>query len=365
MRCRTYSSEKAFTLVELLVVIAIIGVLVALLLPAVQSAREAARRMSCLNNLKNLSLATINFHDQNGRFPTSEDYRRDNPVQIVDVASLTFDWSPNPDIYLPDDGLDGGSWIIRVLPFLEQQALFDQFSIPDHGINGEWNNKSRLGMNYTLDPNFAAALAQQPTVLVCPSDEFGGPQPMADQWPYSNGQLVPFYTQLEVATTCYKGNSGDGVFEFEPTPLSPLSYDPRFSCYLGDDCVGVFWPTTYVRKGVQLKSFTDGTSNTFLIGEASPVDGNSPAWSSDGDWAITALPINWDYQTDGACQDATGAFNKGLATCWPVMRGFRSNHPGGVNFSNADGSVDFISDEVDHVVYRALSTRNRGEVATK
>jgi prepilin-type N-terminal cleavage/methylation domain-containing protein len=355
----------AFTLVELLVVIAIIGILVALLLPAVQAAREAARRMSCVNNMKNIALGLINHHDQNGHFPVDEDYFDGGSVQDVDVGSLSFNWQPRNQFYLPKEGLDGGGWIARVLPFLEEQILYDAFNIPDFGFNGDWNNKSKLGMNYTLDLNsdFSKAIQTQPPILNCPSDQNAG---LSDsQWPYSDAGGVPNARNLSVATTSYKGNAGDGVFENELEPVSAWSYEPRFSCYTGNDCVGIFWRTTYIRGGVKMKEITDGTSKTFLIGEASPVDGNSAAWSSDGDWAVTALPLNWDYLNSGLCQGSDGKINGGLFTCWPKIRGFRSFHPGGANFANCDGSVTFVTDDIDHITYRAWSTRQGGEIITE
>ena len=354
--------SRGFTLVELLVVIAIIGVLVALLLPAVQQAREAARRSSCLNNLKNVALAAINFHDQRGAFPVDEDYFDGTGIQDVDTRDLTFIWRDRSDFPIPDEGLDGGGWITRVLPFLEQQAIYDRFDIPGHGLNGDWNDRDNLGMNFTLDPDFRAAVETQPQVLVCPSNatanETGGLRD--DQWPYSDTSSVPFARELNVATTCYKGNAGDGHFEFlpafAPQPPGLFTYDPLFQCYSGNDCVGIFWRTTYIGGGVQLRQVSDGASNTFLIGEASPSDGNSAAWSSDGDWAITAVELNWDPDTSGACTVP------GARECWTQLRGFRSDHPGGAYFATADGAVRFVLDEIEPLVYRALSTRSGGEI---
>ncbi len=365
---------NGFTLVELLVVIAIIGILVALLLPAVQAAREAARRMQCVSNMKNLALATINYHDQNGHFPVDESYyngdtdrgqAQDN-AQRVDIGSLTFQWTARANLGIPDDGLDGGGWIVRVLPFIEEQALYDQFDLPDAGLNGDWNRRDgrQLGMNNTLDLNspFTKALGQQPAVLACPSDPKAGPA-ANEQFPYNDATKVPRGPQILVATTSYKGNAGDGVYENEPTPLADWSYAPRFSCYEGDDCVGVFWRATYIKGGVKMRTITDGTSQTFMMGETSPIDGNSVAWSSDGDWAVTSIEINFDHTTDGACIAGNGVPNPGQ--CWGLMRGFRSLHPGGVNFARCDGSVGFVSETIEHVVYRALSTRQGGEVVSE
>jgi prepilin-type processing-associated H-X9-DG protein len=127
-------------------------------------------------------------------------------------------------------------------------------------------------------------------------------------------------------------------------------------CHYGIDCTGIFWRYSYHRGGVKLKEITDGTSHTFLVGEASPVDGNSPAWSSEGDWAVTGIGINFDWQNYATCVPA--------GTCWWNMRGFRSSHPGGVHFAFADGSITFISDNIDHQIYRALSTREKGDATS-
>lgn len=360
--------QAGFTLVELLVVIAIIGVLVALLLPAVQAAREAARRSSCQNNTKNIALGLINYHDTFGAFPIDEDYfHREDGVKRVDTNTLTYEWSNRSELGgVPEEGLDGGGWIVRVLPFLEQQALYDRFDIPGFGLNGNWNSRTNFGMNYTVDPGFREALETQPPVLVCPSNELGGLGEAGSQFPYSRGfgaGAVPFASELTVATTCYKGNAGDGHFEygtsFVAQPAGLYTYDPEFQCYNGDDCVGIFWRTTYIRGGVEMREVTDGISNTFLIGETSPVDGNSPAWSSDADWAITAMELNWDPDQSGACT------NPGAVECWGRYRGFRSDHPGGAHFATADGAVTFILDDIHPLTYRALSTRNQGEVVAR
>src|SRR5262249_24525341 len=148
------------------------------------------------------------------------------------------------------------------------------------------------------------------------------------------------------------------------TPLGFWTYNPPANCYNRVDCFGIFWRTTYFRGGVKMKEITDGTSNTLLIGEASPEDGNSPAWSSDGDWAITGVQLNWDWKTKGACLDSTGTANSGLRSCWSLIRGFRSYHAGGVNFAFADGNVRMLSDSIEHVTYRSLSTRSGDEVVS-
>jgi len=129
----------------------------------------------------------------------------------------------------------------------------------------------------------------------------------------------------------------------------------QIDCTYAHDCFGIMWRTNYARGGVKIKEITDGTTHTMLIGEASPVDGLSAAWSSECDWAVTGIQINWDWRSFPPC--ASG----GVPSCYWDMRGFRSSHPGGVQFAFCDGSVRFIPDNIDHPVYRALSTRKKGD----
>ena len=350
------SRRGGFTLVELLVVIAIIGILVALLLPAIQAAREAARRTQCSNNIKNLALAALNYHDVRKHFPVDEDLYNDPPD---DINLTTGQWiSQPPDPIRESRKLSGAGWIVEVLPQLEEQALYDRFK---PYLDKQWPFL-RQGMNANT-PDLRAALAVQPQVLLCPSDELPGPR--SDQYPYTSTTEVPGAPVL-VAVTSYKGNAGDTAFnnsdDVPPfnTPLGYWSGGPQYTassqkmdCHYGIDCLGIFWRFTYHRGGVKMREITDGTSKTFLIGEASPVDNNSAAWSSEGDWAVTGIGINFDWQNYAACLPA--------GTCWWNMRGFRSYHPGGVQFAFADGSVRFIPDSIDHSLYRALSTRDKGE----
>jgi prepilin-type N-terminal cleavage/methylation domain-containing protein/prepilin-type processing-associated H-X9-DG protein len=369
-------SSRAFTLVELLVVIAIIGILVALLLPAIQAAREAARRSQCSNNLHNLALAVLNFEQATKHLPVDEDYYSVAP-QHFDLGAMNggprgflSDPFRTPTRNNPPTILSGGGWIVQVLPQLEQQPLFDVFKpylskswTNPHG----WQNSDRTGLNAN-DPGLRTALATQPPVLLCPSNgQYTGAR--NDQYPFSDSAQVPG-GPATVAITCYKGNAGDGGFEFlaNSTPMTPANFwtytapttgPTGMNCYIGDDCIGLFWRTTYYKGGVKLREITDGTSKTLMLGEASPEDGNSPAWSSDGDWAVAGVQLNLQWQTDPACIDtATGGANPGKNGCYQIMRGFRGYHPGGVMFALADGSVRFISDSIDHKgVFRPLATK--------
>ncbi len=300
-------SSRAFTLVELLVVIAIIGVLVALLLPAVQAARESARRAQCVSNLHNMALAALNYHDAKGHFPVDEDYSNFGPQQI-ELTPGTQTRQPVTDPTRAAGKLSGAGWIVEVLPQLEQAALYAQFR---PYLDKSWRMK--LGINAN-EPQLRTALQSQPEILLCPSNELKGPRD--DQFPFNSPPEAPG-SPVAVAVTHYKGNAGDGNFEYTAPewPRGFYTYYPTIPCYIGPECFGIFWRYTYVRNGVKLKEITDGTSNTILMGEASPEDGNSPAWSSDGDWAITGVPLNWDWRTSGHCLDNQGQPSLGKSDC--------------------------------------------------
>lgn len=364
MRHRIQRPARGFTLVELLVVIAIIGILVALLLPAIQAAREAARRSQCTNNIKNLALAAITYHDNKKHFPVDEDIYNDPPDRF-NLTNGTWISQP-PDKQRTDRELSGAGWIVEVLPQLEEQALYDRFK---PYLDKQWL-LLRQGLNANV-PELRSALAQQPQVLLCPSDELAT-GPRIDQYPYVQ-TTPPQITDppWSVAVTCYKGNAADTAFERsddQPPFNDPPGYwsggpnfpSQKFDCHFAIDCFGIFWRFTYHRGGVKLREIIDGTSKTYLIGESSPVDENSAAWSSEGDWAVTGVQINFDWRTSGACFTAAGEPSAG--SCWWNMRGFRSSHPGGVNFAMVDGSVQFVSDSIDHKTFRGISTRAGDEV---
>jgi prepilin-type processing-associated H-X9-DG protein len=300
----------------------------------------------------------LNFHDVAKHFPVDEDTFGDPPDQF---NMGTGQWLSQPaDPLRAASKLGGGGWIVEVLPQLEEQALYDQFK---PYLDRQWY-RQKLGLNDDV-AELRAALEVQPEVLVCPSDaENKGPR--LDQYPFNSGADEGVENpSVLVGTTSYKGNAGDTAFERsddQPPFNDPPGYwsggpnyvGQKFDCHYGIDCVGIFWRYTYHRGGVKLREIIDGTSKTFLIGEASPVDQNSPAWSGDGDWAITGVQINFDWQSYATCVPA--------GACWWNMRGFRSFHPGGVNFAFVDGSVRLISDNIDHRTYRALSTRAKEDL---
>jgi prepilin-type N-terminal cleavage/methylation domain-containing protein/prepilin-type processing-associated H-X9-DG protein len=319
--------RTGFTLIELLVVIAIIAVLIALLLPAVQAARAAARRAQCVNNLKQIGLAMHNYHDALGCFPMS-----------MGMDSPGFGY-PEPVSY---------SGLSMLLPFMEQTVVFNS-------------------LNYSiirLDPGNNTAMATAVSTFVCPSD----PQ---------NGNLPPGQ-----AGETYHPNSGNNI-QYVSGASDPWGFNtslPPFN--------GVFYPVSNTR----IADITDGTSNTAGFSEMGLGDMSNAiatektdqfwtqTWPSTTDLAISqcqAFPAsNLSYQglsTDGVpwIEGSTSAMynhvnvpNKRSCIFPPgrIMNTANSYHPGGVNVALCDGSVRFVKETISLLTWRALGSRNGGEV---
>jgi prepilin-type N-terminal cleavage/methylation domain-containing protein/prepilin-type processing-associated H-X9-DG protein len=349
-RCSFVRRRDAFTLVELLVVIAIIGILVALLLPAVQAAREAARRMSCSNNLHNIGLACLNFHDTAKHLPISisqwaEDFNR-NRVWIGPPTGggkmSTANGGP---------GYNGKGWIVDILPPMEETALADAIAQGLKAAPGDFSITGPAAGRGMGHPSFRAMLEQQLPWLSCPSDPSA--KASNEQWYWD---IPPGNSKVITATTSYKGCIGDSVVgsgsggDTGPFP----SFGSTPDCHNTAECNGLIWRVTYFNP-LNVKKITDGNSKTFMVGESVvSQDYHSAAFFSDGSWASCGIPFNFFVP------------NPAYATkqnWWREARGFKSLHPGGAHFVMADGSVQFINESIDHLTYRALSTRNGGETA--
>ena len=339
--------RSGFTLVELLVVIAIIGVLVALLLPAVQAAREAARRIQCSNNLKNLGLAILNYHDTKKMFPQSiTQWSWEN--RSADCASGPGSSANSADA--PPMGYNGKGWIVDIFPQLEQQAAHARI-VADY--NGKFSASATGGRGMGRI-GIRDIISTQLSVITCPSD--ASATPSEEQWYWDNPGVI-------TATTSYKGNVGDTLLSIDANPCS-TNVDPPQAVETGSPDVhntvsnnGIFQRTSYWAP-ISLRMVSDGTSNTFMVGENVVFqDFHSAAFFSDGDWATCGIPLN--YQILNA--ETTNFKDPNLSKS---VRGFKSMHPGGAQFVLADGSVHFVQESIDTLAYRAYATRDGGEVST-
>ena len=319
-----WHKRRGFTLVELLVVIAIIGILVALLLPAIQAAREAARRAQCINNLKQQAIGLHNFHDTYRRFPSAH--------QIMPRTYCTT-YACDP----PPRGLDRHgypvegpfwSWTMHIAPFIEMNSLYE--SVDLHAW--PWWQPDPSG----IDPN-----GQLCDTVACPSDVRGGIQ--AD------------YGSHKVALTSYLGVSGRNQFKEAS----------------GQDGI------LYVNSSVSMAGIVDGTSNTLMIGERPPSTsqvygwvwagaGDSPYFgATDVVLGVLERPLSPsaspDFFRNGTINDPTDIHRYH----------FWSLHPGGANWALADASVRFISYEAGGPqnssppsVVEAMATRHGGEAVS-
>jgi prepilin-type N-terminal cleavage/methylation domain-containing protein/prepilin-type processing-associated H-X9-DG protein len=306
----TRSTRTAFTLIELLVVIAIIAVLIGLLLPAVQKVREAASRSTCSNNLKQIVLASHNYHDVNQCFPTNSQ----------DEGGWDWTYQMNAKSW---------SWLARILPYLEQQNL-----------------QVQLNLNNTLGQS-QASLTIPLKIFYCPSDNASSLNPSDNR--ANLGKLAGSPWTL-AATSNYKGVTGDcwcwGDYQYKCTSTCN-------GLNMGD---GMFASRDDIaRNKVDLTGVPDGTSNTFFAGEDIPLLNAHCTWPyANGSLGTCAIPPNQNKPYD----------NSDIYNGWPNLYSFRSRHPGGLQFGFADGAVHFISDSIPLPVYRALASRNGGETVS-
>jgi prepilin-type N-terminal cleavage/methylation domain-containing protein/prepilin-type processing-associated H-X9-DG protein len=354
--------SRGFTLIELLVVISIIAVLIALLLPAVQSAREAARRAQCLNNLKQLALAAHNYASAQNVFPMGSMYMY--PAEQAGTCNSTW-WHMH-------------SAFNFMLPFLEGSAQYSSynFSIPDsRGRGPNW-------------PQNATAAAAWISTYICPSD-LDSTKRAWDPINFAFSQ----YTHSSYAMS--RGRDENIYFNWAVNAFpDPGAQNPQ-SCNSaqGDGMFGSDFAVSIARV-------TDGTSNTFMFGEVS-LWPNDPAAGIAWNEANATAAFGVSFYFSGEVRPATGAFviprlNSPPDTTGAILNAcfgsavvpsdwwnptspnysataaaactklgqwaFRSLHPGGANFAFADGSVKFIKNSVNYATYMGLGSRAAGEV---
>ncbi len=298
-----------FTLVELLVVIAIIGILIALLLPAIQAARESARRSQCVNNLKQIGIAMHNYVDAHKKLPYASTY-----------------------CYSGGSCMQGSTWAAFILPFIEESTTYQLFN-----FNAPMN-----------DPSNQQAVTTVVATYLCPSDPGSANPILPNRQPgYNNPVSV-----LAISYPTSMGPTQPDACPFCPNP-NPASnnwccqgYNFGAQAPPGNG-VGMFM--RYPRS-ITLREVSDGLSKTFMAGETIP---------SHCSW-------NGAYDTNFSCYPTTIPLNtlisdNGVATDWWQDCGFKSYHPGGAGFVMGDGSVQFIDETIDFQLYNNLGTRAGGE----
>ena len=302
----TARRRPGFTLIELLVVIAIIGVLIALLMPAVQQAREAGRRARCVSQLKQIGLALHNYTDAHHTLPVGAYY------------------------FGPVGSYENGSIIVRLLPYLERSDLYDAFNFARPPIDLQKFDNGKLIGSKTLP------------ILMCPSDgnHILSPTGLTNvNYVASNGS-----TRRINNSACSCAN---------PPPWNALALSPY------DDPKNFSGPFTRRGIHVRLKDVVDGLSHTIFFGETLPSCSvhARQGWSASNNmqgFVTTIIPINFDSCNETATNGCRRPCN------WNVESGFKSRHPGGANFLRGDGSVDFLTDTIDMRVFQFLGGKSEG-----
>ncbi len=333
---RSGAARRGFTLIELLVVISIIAVLIALLLPAVQSAREAARRIQCTNNLKQLALAAANYEGSNGTFP--------NGRNLINCICPTCS---NPSV---GTDCDGWSHWARLLPFIEQTTTYNSINFSNTAYSSGNSTAEQVGL----------------TTLWCPSDgTINGLRYFEQQAGWDCSTVGITYSNYAGMMGPYNPNDGATPNAAELALENGMYPDVGTPLWVGSGGPGA------TRSPVKLANITDGTSNTIAFAEqahglfeqfggqimvnGSPQGGsdwqNNGWWADDdyGDGTITSfyppnIPIPATYYTTGVFVNPIDKGNCDYSNinCLTAM----SFHPGGVNTAFADGSVHFIKNSI-------------------
>ena len=336
---RPVPQRRAFTLIELLVVIAIIAILIGLLLPAVQKVREAAARMACSNNLKQLGLGLHNYHDANSKFPPGAQQSVFPVPKPAAASAQQFCNTPN------NVCINGTSWIVFTLPFIEQENLYRLY---------------RFDLAYNSPENGANVGSQVVKTLYCQS----GPDPKRFLDPNTNLTTNP--------STHYYGVMGPGGDSDNFT----LTVNGSIYTYRrGDATANAAWSghgmfsqyrdssgSISTGRNVKLTDANDGLTNTLMLAERSVNYSVLPCNPSSHDYRSW---IRGNSGGSGATKNVKFPINSTLYNCSNNFNdiSFGSQHNNGAQFCLGDGSVRFINQNIDLNIYKAASSMNSGEVA--
>jgi prepilin-type N-terminal cleavage/methylation domain-containing protein/prepilin-type processing-associated H-X9-DG protein len=366
MRRQMSRTNRAFTLVELLVVIAIIGILVALLLPAIQAAREAARRMQCKNNLKNIGLSVHNLYDTYKYFPTGG--TEPNP----DIGSYLKDSYSVPNPLLrqgPANGpLEQGlGWLYQILPYLEEGAVKGIVKLTDlkKAPIPLYNCPSRRGV--TIGEN-GASLVDYAAATAGPARSEVGDAAFNQ---YLNDPKTFTVRQADVFWGCpgCSQNQGRGLSELE-TKFKAGQVPTFRGIVQRSDWLPLPAPGHHIGFMVKMTfaKITDGTSKTILAADkwvhTSVYSGNPSQQADDRGWSD-----GWDFDALRSTLIAPRSDSDGAAGTNqqddPLNYPFGSAHPGGINVLFADGSVGAISFDIDLETFNRLGNRQDGETISQ
>ncbi|MEZ6134334.1 MAG: DUF1559 domain-containing protein [Pirellulaceae bacterium] len=345
--------RAAFTLVELLVVIAIIGILVGLLLPAVQAAREAARRMQCSNNLKQIGLAIHNYEGTTKRIPPGSAFYG-GAVQTAAAPYQRFVGALGNRSHL----------LVRILPYVEQDALYtvfegDKFPTDDARMPDPANAAGGDLLRGIVIPGY-----------ICPSDINQGRN--ATVQGIANSRIQPANYCFSMGPTNAISNNANCSCPLAAT-FSTLSLAGTSAANPAGPFtrVGGVRPTASGANTGYCGKFADcvdGLSNTIFMGETI-VDWSAHAlngWSHSNSWGkFTQIPINWDTRyVDEPTAVAAGKTGCEARCNWNTAEGFKSRHTGGTQFVMGDGSVHFVTQSIDMVLYNRLGSKAEGIAAS-
>ena len=341
--------RKAFTLVELLVVIAIIGILIALLLPAVQAAREAARRMQCSNHLKQIGLGALNHEATHGYLPSN---------------GWGYWWVGSPDAGYGRN--QPGGWIFNILPYTEQTDVYDMLRGHSRMMEAMGAAKSMVGVPIAGMHCPSRRTAKAYPILVNSGSGGTSNLGITPKYVYGSHQTGKTRPLSEVARSDYVANGGS-------VPVgTPLDVPPDYAAYLKGEGVYVFEDADknstgviYAGSEVGISEITDGTSSTYLCGEKYLMPDYYDSGKDPGDNEFMLMGDNEDIlrwtwlgadQNDASfasipMQDTPG---------YNARHHFGSAHPSGLNMAMCDGSVRHISYEIEATIHRDLGNRKDG-----
>ncbi len=328
MKKSSFYQSAGFTLVELLVVIAIIGILIGMLLPAVQAVREAARRIQCANNLRQISLAALNYESANSKLP---------PGRLgCDFGDAS---TADPNFCAATFG-NGASGFAILLPQLENNNLFELLELDE--LDAAWtiinSGPDTLHADFLGDPIKVEAVGTSLSVFNCPSNS-------AESQADDNFTGYTGFTPVLPAVGSYAlctGTRGPSFGVVDPVKFA-------------NDGLALY------RMSVTLAEISDGTSNTFWVGEAAMGDKND--MDQYNIWSFADRHTSSMRSTENPLNTPPGLGSVVGNSRTPSANGaFISEHPGGALFGFSDGHTVFIAESIDLITYRALSSRNLGEV---